>query len=185
MRVQGAPIWSRTFQAAGMAPTVIAYNEVYNAIQNNVIAAGENEAAGVEAMKFYEVAPHLAMTEHAITIRPICFSAKTFKTLPKDLQDAIVKAGKEAGAYGRAGRVLGGHRQARGAGEGRQAQARAVRGPRRDEEAGRSGDGGLRQGDRRGQDLRGDQRHEVSAQRLRLDTLRPGAFPGRFVPSDS
>ena len=51
-----------TFQAAGMAPTVIAYNEVYNAIQNNVIAAGENEAAGVESMKFYEVAPHLAMT---------------------------------------------------------------------------------------------------------------------------
>jgi TRAP-type C4-dicarboxylate transport system substrate-binding protein len=26
VRVQGAPIWSRTFQAAGMAPTVIAYN---------------------------------------------------------------------------------------------------------------------------------------------------------------
>jgi TRAP-type transport system periplasmic protein len=101
VRVQGAPIWSRTFQAAGMAPTVIAYNEVYNAIQNNVIAAGENEAAGVEAMKFYEVAPHLAMTEHAITIRPICFSTKIFKSLPQDLQDAIVKAGKEAGAYGR------------------------------------------------------------------------------------
>jgi len=101
VRVQGAPIWSRTFQAAGMAPTVIAYNEVYNAIQNNVIAAGENEAAGVESMKFYEVAPHLAMTEHAITIRPICFSTKTFKNLPKDLQDAILKAGKEAGVYGR------------------------------------------------------------------------------------
>ena len=101
VRVQGAPIWSRTFQATGMAPTVIAYNEVYNAIQNNVIAAGENEAAGVESMKFYEVAPHLAMTEHAITIRPICFSTKTFKALPKDLQDAILKAGKEAGAYGR------------------------------------------------------------------------------------
>jgi len=101
VRVQGAPIWSRTFQAAGMAPTVIAYNEVYNAIQNNVIAAGENEAAGVESMKFYEVAPHLAMTEHAITIRPICFSTKTFKALPPDLQAAILKAGKEAGAYGR------------------------------------------------------------------------------------
>jgi len=101
VRVQGAPIWSRTFTAIGMAPTVIAYNEVYNAIQNNVIAAGENEAAGVEAMKFFEVAPHLSMTQHAITIRPICFSGKTFAKLPKDLQDAIIKAGKEAGAYGR------------------------------------------------------------------------------------
>jgi len=101
VRVQGAPIWSRTFAAAGMSPTVIAYNEVYNAIQNNVIAAGENEAAGVESMKFYEVAPHLAMTQHAITIRPICFSGKTFAKCPKDLQDAIIKAGREAGAYGR------------------------------------------------------------------------------------
>jgi TRAP-type C4-dicarboxylate transport system substrate-binding protein len=66
-----------------------------------VIAAGENEAAGVEQMKFYEVGPNLSMTEHAITIRPICFSGKTFKKLPPDLQAAITKAGKEAGAYGR------------------------------------------------------------------------------------
>jgi TRAP-type transport system periplasmic protein len=101
VRVQGAPIWSRTFQAAGMAPTVIAYNEVYNAIQNGVIAAGENEAAGVEQMKFYEVAPHLSMTQHAITIRPLCFSGKTFKKLDKNLQAAVLRAGKEAGAYGR------------------------------------------------------------------------------------
>jgi TRAP-type C4-dicarboxylate transport system substrate-binding protein len=101
IRVQGAPIWSKSFSAIGMSPTVIAYNEVYNAIQNNVISAGENEAAGVEAMKFYEVAPQLSITQHAITIRPICFSGKTFKRLPADLQQAILRAGKEAGAYGR------------------------------------------------------------------------------------
>lgn len=34
VRVQGAPIWSKTFAAVGMSPTVIAYNEIYNAIQN-------------------------------------------------------------------------------------------------------------------------------------------------------
>ena len=101
VRVQGAPIWSKTFAAVGMAPTVIAYNEIYNAIQNGVISAGENEAAGVEAMKFYEVAPHLNLTQHAVSIRPICFSVKTLKILPKDLQDAIFKAGKEAGDFGR------------------------------------------------------------------------------------
>jgi TRAP-type transport system periplasmic protein len=101
VRVQGAPIWSRTFAAVGMSPTVIAYNEVYNAIQNGVIAAGENEAAGVEQMKFYEVGPNLSVTEHAITIRPLCFSGKTFRGLPADLQAAILRAGKEAGAYGR------------------------------------------------------------------------------------
>lgn len=101
VRVQGAPIWSRTFQAIGMAPQVIAYNEVYNAIQNNVIEAGENEAAGVEQMRFYEVGPNLIMTEHAITIRPLCFSVQTLNRLPRELQEAIRRAGKEAGTFGR------------------------------------------------------------------------------------
>jgi TRAP-type C4-dicarboxylate transport system substrate-binding protein len=101
VRVIGAPIWTRTFAAAGMSPTVIAYSEIYNAIQNGVISAGENEAAGVEQMRFYEVAPQLAMTQHAITVRPLGFSGKTFRTLPADLQAAILRAGKEAGAYGR------------------------------------------------------------------------------------
>lgn len=101
VRVQGAPIWSRTFQAAGMSPTVIAYNEIYNAIQNGVIDAGENEAAGVEQMRFFEVAPQLALTRHAITIRPLCFSSATFAKLPNDLQAAVRRAGREAAAFGR------------------------------------------------------------------------------------
>ena len=101
VRVQGAPIWSRTFQAVGMSPTVIAYNEIYNAIQNGVIDAGENEAAGVEQMRFFEVAPQLALTQHAITIRPICFSSATFGKLPNDLQAAIRRAGREAAVFGR------------------------------------------------------------------------------------
>ncbi len=101
VRVQGAPIWSRTFQAIGMAPQVIAYNEVYNAIQNNVIEAGENEAAGVEQMRFYEVGPNLLMTQHAITVRPLCFSVQTLARLPRELQDAIKRAGREAGIFGR------------------------------------------------------------------------------------
>jgi len=101
IRVMGAPIQTRIFQAIGTAPTVIAYSEVYNAIQTGVIDAAENEAAGVEQMKFYEVGPNIVLTQHAITVRPLCFSAKTFRRLPADLQAAIVKAGREAGAYGR------------------------------------------------------------------------------------
>jgi TRAP-type C4-dicarboxylate transport system substrate-binding protein len=101
IRVMGAPIQTQIFEAFTMAPTVIAYAEVYNAIQTGVIDAAENEAAGIEQMKFYEVGPHIVKTEHAITVRPLCFSGKTFEGLPEDLQAAILKAGKEAGAYGR------------------------------------------------------------------------------------
>jgi TRAP-type C4-dicarboxylate transport system substrate-binding protein len=101
IRVQGAPIWTRTFAAAGMAPTVIAYSEIYNGIQTGVIQAGENEAAGVQQMKFYEVGPNLMLTQHSISIRPICFSGKALRKLPADLQAAIRKAASEAGDWER------------------------------------------------------------------------------------
>jgi TRAP-type transport system periplasmic protein len=101
VRVMGAPVQTHTFQAMGAAPSVIAYAEIYNAIQTGVIEAAENEALGVEQMKFYEVGPNIVQTEHAITVRPICFSGKTLRRLPEDLQAAILRAGKEAGAYGR------------------------------------------------------------------------------------
>ena len=101
IRVMGAPIQTRIFEAIKTAPTVIAYDEVYNAIQTGVIDAAENEAAGIEQMKFYEVGPHIALTQHAITVRPLAFSGKTFRNLPEDLQEAVLRAGREAGKYGR------------------------------------------------------------------------------------
>ncbi len=101
IRVMGAPIQTRMFQAITAAPTVIAYDEVYNAIQTNVIQAGENEAPGWSQMKWHEVAEDISLTQHAITIRPLCFSGKTFRKLPKDLQEAILKAGLDGAAWGR------------------------------------------------------------------------------------
>lgn len=101
IRMQGAPIWTRVFEALGAAPTVIAYDEVYNAIQTGVIAAAENEAAGIEQMKFYEVGPDLALTRHAITVRPLGFSNATFERLDPALQQCVLDAGKAAGDLGR------------------------------------------------------------------------------------
>ena len=144
VRVQGAPIWSKTFQAAGMAPTVIAYNEVYNAIQNNVISAGENEAAGVEideVLRSGAKSRHDAARHH--------HSAHLL--LGQDVQGAAERVAgcrdegwQGGGGLWPQGRELGGRGKARGAGKGRQAQADPVRGSRRDEKARRSGYGGLR-----------------------------------------
>ena len=101
MRVMGAPIQTRIFEAIKAAPSVIAYSEVYNAIQTGVIDAAENEAAGIETMKFYEVGPHISLTQHAITVRPIAFSNATFERLTADEQACVLKAGKMGGELGR------------------------------------------------------------------------------------
>lgn len=101
MRVMGAPIQAQIFDAIQAEPSAIAYNEVYNAIQTGVIAGFENEAASIQNLKFYEVAPNITLTKHAITVRPLVMAEKTFSKLPEDLQAAILAAGKEAGAFGR------------------------------------------------------------------------------------
>ena len=101
MRVMGAPIQAQIFSALTADPSAIAYNEVYNAIQTGVIAGFENEAASIQNLKFYEVAPYLTLTRHAITVRPIVMSGKTFRKLPEDLQAAVLAAGEEAGTFGR------------------------------------------------------------------------------------
>jgi tripartite ATP-independent transporter DctP family solute receptor len=101
MRVMGAPIQAKTFAAISAAPSAIAYNEVYNAIQTGVIAGFENEAASIQNLKFYEVAPNITLTRHAITVRPLVMSESTFSKLDADLQAAVLKSGADAGAFGR------------------------------------------------------------------------------------
>jgi TRAP-type C4-dicarboxylate transport system substrate-binding protein len=101
IRVMGAPIQTRIFEAIKASPSVIAYSEVYNAIQTGVIDAAENEAAGIEQMKFYEVGPNIALTAHAITVRPIGFSNATFERLTPEEQACVLKAGKLGGKLGR------------------------------------------------------------------------------------
>ncbi|MFK7890975.1 MAG: TRAP transporter substrate-binding protein [Granulosicoccus sp.] len=101
MRVMGAPIQTKIFDAISAAPSVIAYSEVYNAIQTGVIDAAENEAAGIEQMKFYEVGPHISLTQHAITVRPLAFANATFERLTAEEQACINSAGKIAGELGR------------------------------------------------------------------------------------
>jgi TRAP-type C4-dicarboxylate transport system substrate-binding protein len=101
MRVMGAPIQTQIFEAIHAAPSVIAYDEVYNAIQTGVIDGAENEAAGIEQMKFYEVGPDIALTKHAITVRPIAFAETTFQRLTPEEQECILQAGKIGGKVGR------------------------------------------------------------------------------------
>ncbi|SEW07395.1 TRAP-type C4-dicarboxylate transport system, substrate-binding protein [Aliiroseovarius sediminilitoris] len=102
MRVMGAPIQAQVFQALTAAPSAIAYSEVYNAIQTGVIAGFENEAASIQNLKFYEVAPYVTLTGHTITVRPIVMSGTAFRALTPEQQEIVKAAGAQAGAFGRA-----------------------------------------------------------------------------------
>lgn len=101
MRVQGSPLAQKVFSATGLQATPMDYMEVYNAIKTGVLDGLENEPAGMEQMKFYEVAPYYVMSRHAITIRLLCFSESRFQSFPPALQEAILKAGEAASKFHR------------------------------------------------------------------------------------
>ncbi len=101
MRIQGSPLHQRVFAATGLVATPMDYMEVYNAIKTGVLDALENEPSSLDSMKFYEVAPYYILTEHQITTRQIAMSEAKFQSLPDDLKEAVLRAGKEAAAFHR------------------------------------------------------------------------------------
>ena len=98
VRVQGAPIWSKTFAAVGMSPTVIAYNEIYNAIQNGVIAAGEKAGDYGRQLESSEEVVKLDTLEKAGKLKRVPFEERDAM---KKLADPVMAAyAKEIGAEG-------------------------------------------------------------------------------------
>ena len=101
LRVQGSPVHQRAFAAAGFVAAPMDYMEVYNAIRAGVIDALENEPAGLQSMRFYEVAPYYVLTNHQIQTRVLGFSERRFQSFPADVQAAILISGTEASAFHR------------------------------------------------------------------------------------
>jgi tripartite ATP-independent transporter DctP family solute receptor len=82
MRAYQSSVVIDTWKALGTVPAVIAYAEVYNALQTGVVECAENESLTFTTAKWAEAAKTVALTQHSITIRPFLMSAKTFAKLP-------------------------------------------------------------------------------------------------------
>jgi tripartite ATP-independent transporter DctP family solute receptor len=76
-RVQPSEVLTDSFSAVGLEPTVVAYNELYNALQQGVVEGAENESVFIQSQKFFEPAPHILLTQHEVTIRPLMIASST------------------------------------------------------------------------------------------------------------
>ncbi|MDP8051106.1 sialic acid TRAP transporter substrate-binding protein SiaP [Pasteurella atlantica] len=98
LRVPGAPANKAYGKYTGASVVSMAFSEVYLALQTNAVDAQENPLSLIDAKKFYEVQPYLAMTNHILNDQLYLASSKTMHKLPADLQkvvkDAAVKAAK-------------------------------------------------------------------------------------------
>ncbi|MGC0251797.1 TRAP transporter substrate-binding protein [Pseudactinotalea sp. Z1748] len=101
LRVQPSAVLTDSFAALGLEPTVVAYNELYNALQQGVVEGADNEAVFIDSQKFYEVAPYILRTNHEVTIRPLLVSQITLDNLGEELAALVIEAAEEAGEFER------------------------------------------------------------------------------------
>lgn len=97
VRVPPNTMWIETFKAMGARPTTVQWSEVYNALQQNVVAAAEAPLASLWGSKLHETRKVISMTGHftAFVMWPI--NASYFNRLPADVQKVLLEEGQKAG----------------------------------------------------------------------------------------
>lgn len=100
MRTPPSPMDSATWAALGMLPVTVAWGELYAAMQTGVADAMESSLPGYTGAKLYEVAPHLALTEHTIQLTHTSISERTWKKLPEDIQALVQETATAANLHG-------------------------------------------------------------------------------------
>lgn len=96
MRSPESTLWVRMFELLGARPTPVTWGEVYTAMQTGVADGLESPAMAAVDMKFNEVTKSVVRTKHMFASMGIFASSVKFMRLPKEHQDAILAAGKEA-----------------------------------------------------------------------------------------
>jgi tripartite ATP-independent transporter DctP family solute receptor len=90
-----------TLEAIGFSVQIMPLPEVYLAIQQGTVSGQENPIDTIYSNKFYEVAPHVTLTQHVYSPIPLTISEKTWQKLSAADREAITKAAKEAGEFSR------------------------------------------------------------------------------------
>jgi tripartite ATP-independent transporter DctP family solute receptor len=85
----------KTFNTLGAAATPLPYGELYSALQQGVVDAGEGPVQSYWAMKHYEVAKYFSYTDTFISPALPMVGLKWFNAQPKEVQQAIEQAAKE------------------------------------------------------------------------------------------
>lgn len=96
IRVHTSPVIRDTWIALGAQPTNVAFSELYQALQNKVVDAGENSSTYILKMKFFEVSPYVSLTSHDIGVRFLMMSKSKFNKLNDGQKKIVLKAAEEA-----------------------------------------------------------------------------------------
>ena len=96
LRIQSSKVLEAQMRALGGIPQVMAFSEVYQALQTGVVDGTENTPSNVYTQKTHEVQPFGAITNHGYIGYAVIVNKKFWESLSADIRTALETAMKEA-----------------------------------------------------------------------------------------
>ncbi|MFV7789712.1 DctP family TRAP transporter solute-binding subunit [Aliarcobacter lanthieri] len=100
-RIQSSKVLEEQIKAIGGSPQILPFSEVYSALQQGVVDATENPLSNLWTKKFHEVQSSLTLSNHGYLGYLVVMNQKFWDKLPKDLQEKVSQAMKEATEFER------------------------------------------------------------------------------------
>lgn len=95
LRVMASPVFVEAAKVLGANPQTLPYAECYTLLQTKAIDSMENEVAAIIAMRFYEVAPNIAIIPWAYAWHFVVASKQMLDSLPADIRQIIIETARE------------------------------------------------------------------------------------------
>ena len=99
-RIQSSKVLEAQFRALGSIPQVMAFSDVYQALQTGVVDGQENTWSNIYTQKMHEVQKYATVTNHGYIGYVVVVNKKFWDGLPADIRDQLSKAMKEATEFG-------------------------------------------------------------------------------------
>jgi C4-dicarboxylate-binding protein DctP len=99
LRIQSSKVLDEQMRALGANPQVMAFSEVYQAMQTGVVDGSENPPSNIFTQKMHEVQKHLTVTNHGYIGYAVIVNKKFWDKLPADIRTELEAAMKEATEY--------------------------------------------------------------------------------------
>jgi len=99
LRIQSSKVLDAQMRALGANPQVLAFSEVYQAMQTGVVDGGENTPSNIYTQKMHEVQKHLTVSDHGYIGYAVIVNKKFWDGLPADVRTQLEGAMKESTKY--------------------------------------------------------------------------------------
>ena len=99
MRIQSSKVLDSQMRALGATPQVMAFAEVYQALQTGVVDGTENPPSNMYTQKMHEVQKFFTLSDHGVIEYAVVVNKKFWEGLPPDIRAALDGAMKEATKY--------------------------------------------------------------------------------------